>query len=195
MTLAQHPLPAFVSQRLACQVLNVNRNTLRRYIRGVQFCGPWPRIHRSRKHARQPRALSDTERETVKSVMLSETYCNQPPVQIYYDLLQQGQYLCSVSTMHRLLREDNLHGERRVQRPAQSHMVPRLVAQHPNQVWTWDITKLPTQKRGEYLSLYVVMDLFSRYIVAWMLSRKENSALASQLMEEAITRYDLESSG
>ncbi|WP_262021714.1 IS3 family transposase [Vibrio quintilis] len=195
MTLAQHPLPAFVSQRLACQVLNVNRNTLRRYIRGVQFCGPLPRIHRSRKHARQPRALSDTERETVKSVMLSETYCNQPPVQIYYDLLQQGQYLCSVSTMHRLLREDNLHGERRAQRPAQSHMVPRLVAQHPNQVWTWDITKLPTQKRGEYLSLYVVMDLFSRYIVAWMLSRKENSALASQLMEEAITRYDLESSG
>jgi len=61
----------------------------------------------------------------------------------------------------------------------------------PNQVWTWDIAKLPTRKRGEYLSLYVVMDLFSRYIVAWMLSRKENSALSSQLIDEAAQRYDI----
>ncbi|MEI8631525.1 IS3 family transposase [Vibrio sp. PP-XX7] len=195
MTLAQAPLPALISQRLACHVLNVNRNTWRRYTRRVQFCGPMPRVSRTRKHGQQPRALSDAERETVKVVMLSETYCNQPPMQIYYDLLQQGQYLCSISTMHRLLREDNLNGERRAQRPSQSHSVPRLAATRPNQVWTWDITKLPTKKRGAYLSLYVVMDLFSRYIVAWMLSRKENSALASQLIQEAIDRYELEAEG
>jgi putative transposase len=69
--------------------------------------------------------------------------------------------------------------------------MPRLLATAPNQVWTWDIAKLPTRKRGEYLSLYVIMDLFSRHIVAWMLSRKENSALSSQLIDEAAQRYDI----
>ncbi|MFK4754889.1 DDE-type integrase/transposase/recombinase, partial [Oceanobacter antarcticus] len=72
------------------------------------------------------------------------------------------------------------------------HAIPRLKATAPNQVWTWDIAKLPTRKRGEYLSLYVVMDLFNRYIVAWMLSRKENSALSSQLIMEAHERYDIQ---
>jgi len=75
--------------------------------------------------------------------------------------------------MHRILREQALQGERRHQRAPQSHAIPRLSAATPNEVWTWDIAKLATQQRGEYLSLYVVMDLFSRYIVAWMLSRKE----------------------
>ena len=70
--------------------------------------------------------------------------------------------------------------------------MPRLLAEQPNQVWTWDVTKLPTHKRGEYLSLYVVMDLYSRFIVAWMLSRKENSALSTQLIEEASRRYLIE---
>ncbi|WP_179888130.1 DDE-type integrase/transposase/recombinase [Marinobacter sp. LV10R520-4] len=84
-----------------------------------------------------------------------------------------------------------LQGERRAQRAPQSNPMPRLLATAPNQVWTWDIAKLPTRKRGEYLSLYVVMDLFSRYIVAWMLSRKENSALSSQLIDEAAQRYDI----
>jgi len=90
--------------------------------------------------------------------------------------------------MHRLLRAQGQSSERRAQRPAQHHAIPRLVAQAPNQVWCWDITKLPTTKRGEYLSLYVVIDLFSRYVLAWMLSRKENSALSQQLMREAIGR-------
>lgn len=93
--------------------------------------------------------------------------------------------------MHRILRAEHLQGERRQQRPPQSHAIPRLKACAPNQVWTWDIAKLPTLKRGEYLSLYVVMDLFSRYIVAWMLSLKENSALSSQLIEEASQRYGI----
>ena len=94
--------------------------------------------------------------------------------------------------MHRLLRQNQLNGERRQQRPGSPQPVPRLHATQPNQVWTWDIAKLATRKRGEYLSLYVVMDLFSRHIVAWMLSRKENSALSSQLIEEAYVRYDIQ---
>ena len=69
--------------------------------------------------------------------------------------------------------------------------MPRLLAQTLNEVWTWDITKLPLTQRGVYLSLSVVMDLFSHYVVAWMLSRKENSSLAQQLMSEAVARYDI----
>lgn len=91
--------------------------------------------------------------------------------------------------MYRLLRVDGAQGERRRQRPAQNHAVPRIVAEASNEAWTWDITKLPTIERGHYLSLYVVMDLFSRFVLAWMVSRKENSALAQQLMDEALQRY------
>lgn len=83
-------------------------------------------------------------------------------------------------------------GERRQQRPPSSHPVPRLLATKVNQVWTWDITKLPTKRRGGYLSFYVVMDLYSRFIVAWMLSRKENSVLSSQLILEAYDRYGIQ---
>lgn len=117
---------------------------------------------------------------------------SNPPLQVYYQLLEEDTYLCSVSTMHRLLRKREQNGERRRQRPKQSNTVPRLRATQPNEVWTWDITKLPTEKRGEYLSLYVVIDLYSRYIVAWMLSVKENSALSQQLIQEATVRYGIE---
>jgi len=93
--------------------------------------------------------------------------------------------------MHRILRENKQNGERRQQRPAQHNAIPRLQATQPNQVWTWDCSKLPTLSRGIYLTLYVVIDLFSRFVVAWMVSRKENSALAQQLMDEATQRYSI----
>lgn len=120
-----------------------------------------------------------------------EGYRDQPPCEIYHSLLEQGEYLCSMSTMYRLLRECRASGERRAQRPAQHHAVPRLCARAPNEVWTWDITKLPTVHRGVYLSLYVVLDLFSRLVLAWMISTKENSAFACQLMREATERYHI----
>jgi len=122
----------------------------------------------------------------------SEPYRDQPVYEIFHNLLQQGQYMASLSTWHRVLRERASSGERRPQRQPQSHAIPRLTATAPNQVWSWDITKLPTRQRGQYLSLYVVLDLFSRFIVAWMVSRKENAALAQQLMHEAVDRYGVD---
>ena len=184
-------LPNGLTERLACKVLNLCRNTVRSAHRRLSFIGPQELPSRCRKDARQPKALDAKEQQQVLDVLNSESHCNQPPIQVYHNLLQQGRYLCSVSTLHRLLRKQNLQGERRAQRAPQSNPMPRLLATAPNQVWTWDIAKLPTRKRGEYLSLYVVMDLFSRYIVAWMLSRKENSALSSQLIDEAAQRYDI----
>ena len=83
-------------------------------------------------------------------------------------------------------------GERRNQRAPQSHAMPRLTATRPNEVWTWDISTLPTIKRGVYLNLYVVMDLYSRFVVSWMVSHKENGGLAKQLLQQTLTRYELD---
>lgn len=134
-------------------------------------------------------ALSAAEQEQVLTVLNSGRFADQPPAEVYATLLSEGKYYCSVSTMYRLLRKARQTGGRRPQRQPQSHAMPRLRATRPNEVWTWDITKLATGQRGVYLSLYVVLDLYSRFIVAWMVSRKENSHLAKQLMQEASTRY------
>ena len=179
--------PAALSLSAACRALGLNRSTLYARQKPARTqTQPAPQ-----KARRQPRALTDAERQTALALMNSDAYCDQPPVQVYQTLLDQGHYLCSVRTMHRILHASQEHGERRSQRPPQNHAEPRLVARAPNEVWTWDITKLATCQRGVYLNLYVVLDLFSRYIVAWMISRKENSALAQQLMSEAIIRYGL----
>lgn len=147
---------------------------------------------RSRQHSVQPRALSQEERDGIGEVLNSERFQDSPPAEVYETLLEEGVRYCSVSTMQRILRQRRQNGERRLQTPAQSHAIPRLSASQPNQVWTWDCSKLATLSRGVYLTLYVVLDLYSRYVLAWMISTKENSALARQLMDEAYTRYRIE---
>ncbi|MCH7743255.1 MAG: IS3 family transposase, partial [Proteobacteria bacterium] len=172
----------------ACTALGLNRSNVYAHRRRS---GNDEAARLSRKHSVQPRALSSEERSKVIEVLHSESYRDQPTAEVYQRLLEQAQYLCSVSTMHRILRSKGQSGDRRNQRPAQQHAVPRLLAQAPNEVWTWDITKLALSRRGIYLSLYVVLDLFSRFVVAWMVSLKENSALSKQLMDEATTRYGI----
>jgi len=180
--------PNRLPMSIACQALGLNRSSVYRRRKRAESDNP-PR--RSRKRSIQPRALSNRERQHVVETLHSEPYCDQPPAEVYQRLLEDDQYLCSVSTMHRLLRQQGENGDRRIQRPAQHNAIPRLLAFSPNEVWSWDITKLPLVRRGIYLSLYVVLDLFSRFVVAWMLSRKENSALSKQLMNEAVTRYGI----
>ncbi len=180
--------PERVPMSRACQALGLNRSSVyRRRKRAMDAHPP----HRSRQASVQPRALSASEREQVIEALHSVPYCDQPPAEVYQRLLEKDQCLCSVSTMHRLLRRRGENGERRAQRPAQHNAIPRLLAFAPNEVWSWDITKLSLVRRGIYLSLYVVLDLFSRFVVAWMLSKKENSALSTQLMDEALARYGI----
>ncbi|NCV79108.1 MAG: hypothetical protein EBW18_08880, partial [Burkholderiaceae bacterium] len=155
--LLNEPWPQGVSERQACEVLDLCRNSWRAARARAQFCGPISPLRRKRKVSCQPRALSPEQRAEVQKVLTQEEHCDQPPVEVFHSLLERGVYLCSISTMHRLMREANLSGERRVQRPPSPQPIPRLLATAPNQVWTWDIAKLPTQLRGEYLSLYVVM--------------------------------------
>jgi len=180
--------PKQVSLKKACEVLSLNRSTVYHKAKRSKTNEP---AKTSRKHAPQPRALTPGEEARVVETLMSERYRDQPPMEVYHDLLDQGVYLCSVRTMHRILGRENANGDRRNQRPAQKHAIPRLQATAPNEVYTWDITKLPCLGQTRYLSLYVVIDLYSRFVVAWMVSTKENSALATQLMEEATARYQI----
>ena len=181
--------PDSIPLKAACSALGLHRSSVyARRRRASERAGS--RV--SRKTAPQPRALQTDERQRVHETLTSPEFCNQPPVEVYQTLLERGVYLCSISTMHRILREHGENGERRDQRAAQHNTMPRLVAQAPNEVWTWDCSKLATRARSVYLTLYVVLDLFSRFVLAWMVSRKENSALAQQLMAEATARYRID---
>ena len=182
--------PAHVPLTAACSALGLNRSTVyARQRRGHQESDP---AKRSRKRAPQPRALSAAERQAILARMNQPEFWDQTAYQVYHTLLEQGECLGSLSTMYRVLREAGQTGERRNQRAPQSHDIPRLTASRPNEVWTWDVSKLATHRQGHYLNLYVVMDLYSRYVVAWMISHKENSALAQQLVQETLTRYGLD---
>lgn len=190
MSLAIEHRPERLSMSAACRVLGLNRSSVLQRRSGLVGTNP---EKRSRKKARQPRALKTEEKDSVKELFRSQPFCDQPPAQVFQCLLEEGKAPCSVSTMYRVLRENGESSERRDQRPAQHHAIPRLRATAPNQVWTWDITKLALVTRGVYLSLYAVTDLYSRLTVAWMVSLKENSALATQLMTEAVARYRVDS--
>ena len=189
MSVLMSERPASIPLQAACRALGLNRASV--YARRRRASVPVA-SRLSRQTAPQPRALAPEERQRVHDMLTSAEFCNQPPVEVYHTLLERGVYLCSVSTMHRILREHAQNGERRDQRAAQHHAMPRLVAQAPNEVWTWDCSKLPTRARSVYLTLYVVLDLFSRFVLAWMVSRKENSALAQQLMAEATAKYRID---
>jgi putative transposase len=169
----------------ACAAVGMPRATLYRHFKPKRPARP-----RTRRCS--ARGLSERERQAVLEVLHELRFADQPPAQVYAKLLDEGRYLCSVRTMHRLLSQAGESGERRVQRPKTHHAVPRLLADAPNVVWSWDITKLATWARGVFLSLYVVLDLYSRYVVAWMVAGRENSALAKQLLAEAITRHGIE---
>jgi putative transposase len=114
----------------------------------------------------------------------AERFVDQPPRQVWATLLDEGVYHASPSTMYRILAGLGETKDRRNQRPAQRNAIPRLEATAPNQVWTWDISKLPTTTPGKFLNLYLILDLFSRFPVGWMVAEHENSALAKQLIAE-----------
>ena len=168
----------------ACQALGLSRATAYRRLR------PRP-PKESVRRPRSRRRMSDAEGAEVLAVLDSERFSDQPPREVYATLLSEGTYLCSVSTMYRVLRERSPVRDRRNHRAPRHHATPRLQASAPNEVWTWDISKLPTEVRGVFLNLYVVLDLFSRFVVAWMVAQRENSALAKQLFAEALSRYDV----
>jgi putative transposase len=139
---------------------------------------------------RPVRALGPDERQAVLDVLYEERFRDLPPAEIVAELLGEGRYLGSERTMYRVLAANHEVKERRNQLTHPVYAKPELIATGPNQVWSWDITKLLTFEKFVYLYLYVVMDIFSRYVVGWMLADKENAALATRLIEETIAKHD-----
>jgi putative transposase len=137
------------------------------------------------------RALSTTERTNVLAVLHEERFRDRAPAEVVATLLDEGRYLASERTMYRLLAAQGESHERRNQLVHPTYAKPELVATAPNQVWSWDITKLLTHQKFVYLYLYVVIDIFSRYVVGWLLADKENAALAARLVDETIAKHDV----
>ncbi len=168
----------------ACSVLGVSRATLYRQTRPTR-----PPLMPVRAPSR--RRLGEAERAALLAVLHSEEFGDQPPHEVYATLLSRSIYLASIRTMYRVLAEAGESHERRAQRAPIKHAKPTLVATAPNQVWTWDITKLRGPLPGVFYYLYVTIDLFSRMVVGWMLAERENAAHAEQLFADTIARHDI----
>ena len=136
-------------------------------------------------HPPPPRALSAEEKEAVHLLLNSELYQDQSPREVYAALLDSGVYLCSWRTMYRVLAETGEVQERRNQLRHPSYVRPELLATGPNQLWTWDITKLRGPVKGRYYYLYVIIDVFSRYVVGWLIAEQETASLAQELIEQS----------
>ena len=170
-------LSEHVGKRAACHALGVARASL---YRSVQPPTPTVSLPRSSP----PRALSGEEKARVLDQLNSQRFLDQAPAEVYATLLDEGQYLCSVRTMYRLLDQHDQVRERRNQLSHPVYQKPELLATAPNQVWSWDITKLLGPAKWTYFYLYVLLDIFSRYVVGWMVAVRESAALAEKLIRE-----------
>lgn len=165
-----------------CAGLGIGRASFYRWQR------PTPRAVIERIH---PRALSVNERREVLAVVNSERFGDQAPGEVYATLLDEGRYLCSERTMYRILAEHQQVRERRDQLRHPRYQAPELIAGRPNEVWSWDITKLMGPAKWTYFYLYVILDIFSRYVVGWMLAYRESGELAKKLIEQTIERHNI----
>ena len=139
-----------------------------------------------------PRRLSDAEIDRALGILHEPRFVDLTPWSIHAVLLDEGVYVASVRTFYRILEAHQEVKERRDQLRHQRHAVPRLVATRPNQVWSWDITKLRGPTPGEFFYLYVVLDIYSRYVVGWLIAPRESAELATKLIEETAVRQGVE---
>jgi transposase InsO family protein len=159
-----------------CHSVGLARATLYRRRQPARVSTPTPR-------APSPRALASAERQVVLDVLHSERFVDQSPPEVQATLLEEQTYLCSTRTMYRILDAAQEVRERRAHARHPAYAKPELVATAPNLVWSWDITKLKGPIPYLYYSLYVILDLFSRYVVGWMVAPHENAHLAQRLIE------------
>jgi putative transposase len=137
------------------------------------------------------RRLCDAERSTVLNVLHEPRFADLAPAEVHATLLEEGRYMCSVRTMHRVLAENAEVRERRNQLRHPNYAAPQLLATQPNELWSWDITKLLGPAKWSYFYLYVILDVFSRYAVGWMVARCESAGLAHKLIAETCARQGI----
>jgi putative transposase len=138
------------------------------------------------------RALSSEERQGVLDILHGDRFVDKAPQEVYATLLDEGDYRCSIRTMYRILDANSEVKERRNQLTYPVYQKPELLATAPNQVWSWDITKLLGPAKWSYFYLYVILDIFSRYVVGWMIAPAESAALAEKLIKETCAKQNIE---
>jgi len=172
----------------ACRALDIPRATFYRNHRAKIKCAKPNKTH----HPPPPRALDKAERARVLDTLDAPKFADKSPTEVYATLLDEGEYLCSVRTMYRILKENAQVKERRNQLMHPEYVKPELLATAPNQVWSWDITKLKGERKWTYYYLYVIIDIFSRYVVGWMVAERETAFLATRLIAETTARQGVE---
>ena len=180
-------LAARVGTAPACQALAVPRATFYRQRGRAREAAPEP----GRARGLSPRALRPEERRAVLDELHAERSVDKPPREVYATLLDEGRYLCSVPTMYRLLRTEGEIRERRDQLRHPAYRKPELLATAPNQVWSWDITKLLGPVKWTYFYLYVILDIFSRYVVGWMVAHADGAQLAQDLIGATCAKHGI----
>ena len=178
-------LATAVGTRAACRALFAPRASHYRKRRAT-IC---PTVIRLRPSS--PRALAPAERETVLAHLHGERFQDRSPAAVYATLLDEGEYLCSIRSMYRLLKRRGESRERRDQLTHPPYKKPELLATAPNQLWSWDITKLLGPAKWTYFYLYVILDVFSRYVTGWMVAMRESAELARRLIEESCAKQNI----
>jgi len=167
----------------ACEALGVPRASLYRWRRpGIRPARPRPRPHRS---------LRPEEQNQVLDVLRSPRFVDKSPAQVWATLLDEEIYHCSIRTMYRYLTANGETKERRNQLRHPNYRKPELLAEAPNEVWSWDITKLRGPAKWTYFYLYVIMDIFSRYVVGWMVAHRESATLAKRLISDTCDKQKI----
>lgn len=175
-----------IGVRDACQAVGVPQASwYRRHRRSPPPPRPAPVAHRDRT---QPRALSTDERAAILAELHGDRFLDVSPTEVWATLLDEGRYLASLSTFYRLLRQASGTRERRRQATHPAKVKPELVATAPNEVWSWDITKLHGPAKWTYYYLYVILDIFSRYVVGWMVASREAAPLAEVLIRQTCAK-------
>jgi putative transposase len=166
-----------------CDALAIPRASFyRQQVKRVAVVVPRPRPEH---------ALSETEQQTVLATLHARRFMDLAPPQIYAKLLEEGHYLCSIRTMYRLLADNNEVRERRAVASHPVYTQPEWLATRPNEVWSWDITKLRGPVKWTYYYLYVILDIFSRYVVGWMIAERESATLAQRLITESCGKQNI----
>jgi putative transposase len=179
-------LAPIIGKRAACVALGRSRAPYYRRHRQSPRAARPPRLA-----APQPRALSHTERAEVLGVLHAERFVDQAPASSSATLLDEGRYVCSVPTMYRVLRAEDEVRERRRQARHPATVKPELLATGLNTIWSWDITKLLGPEKWTYFHLYVIIDIYSRYVPGWLLATRESAELAERLLAETIRKQNV----
>jgi len=179
-------LAVSVGIRPACEALSVPRAS---FYRWQQQAGT---VDQTKPRPRPSRALNETEQQNVLARLHEERFQDRSPAAVYATLLDEGHYHCSIRTMYRLLEQRGESRERRDQLTHPPYQKPELLATAPNRLWSWDITKLLGPAKWTYFYLYVILDVFSRYVTGWMVAPRESAELAKRLIEDSCAKQNIQ---